>query len=207
MRLLGRDDDIALQTTKNTVTEWLREIYTSGTDASALTEGLMELGEKICIPAGIPLCSECPLQSYCTANREDRQMELPKKSPKKDRRYADYTVLILHRDGKFALRKRPNRGLLAGLWEFPNCEGHRSISEIEKWLTDFQIFPVTVEPCGTASHIFTHVTWNMIGMIVECQAPSDEFHWFNKKEILNQVAIPTAFRYFLQQLSDRYTED
>lgn len=204
MRLTGRDDDIALQGTKNTVTEWLRKVYPSGTDASDLTEGLMELGEKICIPSGIPLCAECPLRSSCIANRENRQMELPKKSPKKERRYEDYTVLILHCRGKFALRKRPNRGLLAGLWEFPNCEQHRSIPDIEKWLESVRVSPISIEECGSTSHIFTHVTWNMIGMIVECENSSEDFVWLSKNEILNQTAIPTAFRYFLQQLSKKF---
>lgn len=204
MRLTGREDDIALQTTKHTVTQSLREIYPVGTDAGDLTEGLMELGEKICIPSGIPLCAECPLQSFCIANRENRQMELPKKSPKKERRYNDYTVLILHCHGKFALKKRPNRGLLAGLWEFPNCENHLSNSEVEKWLESLHVSPISIEGCGSTSHIFTHVTWNMIGMIVECENPSENFVWLSKNEILNQTAIPTAFRYFLQQLSKKF---
>lgn len=201
MRLTGREDDIALQATKNTVTEWLREIYPIGADAGDLTEGLMELGEKVCIPAGIPMCAECPLKELCVANQEERQTELPKKSPKKERRSDDFTVLILHCNGKFALRKRPNRGLLAGLWEFPNCEKHRSIAEIEQCLAQFHVAPISIKPCGNASHIFTHVTWNMIGMIVECTHPSDDFIWFSKEEILEQAAIPTAFRYFLKQLS------
>lgn len=204
MRLCGRDDDIALPATKKTVTEWLRAMYPKGEDAGDLTEGLMELGEKICIPAGIPKCAECPLRKFCVANRKKLQTELPKKSPKKERRYADYTVLILHCDGKYALCKRPTSGLLAGLWEFPNCVEHRSEDEVREWLQNQGVIPVSIHPCGKATHIFTHVTWNMVGMTVECQNQADTFTWFSKEEILNHTAIPTAFRYFVQQLSKEY---
>ncbi len=201
MRLTGREDDVALQNTKKTVTEWLREIYPNGADAGDLTEGLMELGEKLCIPAGIPKCAECPWQKLCVANRDKTQMELPKKSPKKERRYDDYTVFILSCNEKFALNKRPNHGLLAGLWEFPNCPRQLSEADIQSWLSDHGLQPRSMRSVGQASHIFTHVTWNMTGFAVECDTPSEAFQWFSREELLNHTAIPTAFRYFLRQLS------
>lgn len=201
MRLTGRNDDIALQATKKAVTAWLREIYPQGNDAGDLTEGLMELGEKICIPSGIPKCADCPLQSFCVANHEQRQTELPQKSPKKERRVENYTVLILRHQDTFALQKRPNHGLLAGLWEFPNCQRHRSAEEIDAWLQSFHLRPISVVPCGSATHIFTHVTWNMVGFFVECENKSEDFAWFSKEELFSTIAVPTAFRYFMQKLS------
>ena len=203
MRLCGREDDIALQTTKKTVTEWLREIYPEGADAGDLTEGLMELGEKICIPAGIPKCAECPLQHLCVANREERQTELPKKSPKKDRRYEDYTVLLLWHDGKVAVRKRADGGLLAGLWEFPNLADARSAESVKAYLDNLGLSPKEPLACGKASHIFTHITWNMSGFEIECQTPSDSFVWVTPTELQTEVAIPTAFRFYLRRILEK----
>lgn len=200
MRLCGRDDDIALQTTKKQVTEWLREIYPSGADAGDLTEGLMELGEKICIPAGMPKCAECPWQSICLANRDERQNELPKKSPKKERRTEEYTVLLLINQGKVAIQKRPKKGLLADLWEFPNLLGHRSIQDVLKNIEARGLSPTKIEPCESASHIFTHITWNMIGYVVTCDVPSPDFLWISVENLQKEIAIPTAYRAYLRRL-------
>ena len=200
MRLCGRDDDIALPATKKAVTEWLREIYPMRADAGDLTEGLMELGEKICIPAGIPKCAECPLQPFCIANRDNRQCQLPQKSAKKERRTEEYTILLLFHQGKIAIRKRPSKGLLAGLWEFPNLSGHLTENELFSLLQEQKLSPSKIKECGKSSHIFTHITWNMIGYTVECNTSSDDYHWISLEELTEEIAIPTAFRFYLNFL-------
>ena len=203
MRLSGREDDIALDATKKAVTEWLREIYPEGEDAGDLTEGLMELGEKICLPAGAPNCSECPLASQCVAKHGDLWRELPKKSPKKERKIEDYTVLLLCSEHGVALRKRPAKGLLAGMWEFPMLEGHCSEHEILAKLSELGIKASSIRSCGKASHIFTHITWNMVGMRLEVSAdqlPDGFGEFYLPERLRDEIAIPTAYRYFLTQI-------
>lgn len=203
MRLCGRENDIALDATKKMVTEWLREIYPEGEDAGDLTEGLMELGEKICIPAGAPNCTECPLASICVARHGDRWRELPKKTPKKDRRSEEYTVLLLCSEDGVALRKRSERGLLAGLWEFPMLEGFKTVEEVQNQLSDLGLLVHSITPCGKASHIFTHVTWNMLGMKILCDRdhlPATLGNFYSTEHVSTDMAIPTAYRYFLKQI-------
>ena len=206
MRLSGREDDIALDATKKAVTGWLREIYPEGEDAGDLTEGLMELGEKICLPVGAPKCSECPLAAQCAARRDERWRELPKKSPKKERRTEEYTVLLLCSDRGVALRKRPSKGLLAGLWEFPMLDGHLSENEACSRLSEFGIKVSSIHPCGKASHIFTHITWNMKGMTVVCDAeklPEELGEFFAPERLRDEIAVPTAYRYFVEQILEK----
>lgn len=200
MRLTGCEDDISLGSTKKEVTAYLRQIYPVGEDAGDLTEGIMELGEKICTPAGIPKCAECPLCDRCMAHREGSWSRLPQKSPKKERRVEDYTVLILSCDGRIALRKRPKDGLLAGLWEFPNLAGRCEQNKLLRRLTDLGLTPLSVTPWGDASHIFTHITWRMVGYFVECDTPTDEFSWFTPRELREEIAVPTAFRFYLNRV-------
>ena len=203
MRLSGREDDIALDATKKAVTEWLREIYPEGEDAGDLTEGLMELGEKVCLPVGAPKCSECPLAAQCAARRDERWRELPKKSPKKERRTEEYTVLLLCSERGVALRKRPTKGLLAGLWEFPMLDGHLSEKEVCSRLSELGIKVSSIHPCGKASHIFTHITWNMIGMRLICDAeqlPEELGEFFPPERLRDEIAVPTAYRYFVEQI-------
>ena len=202
MRLTGREDDISLAATKKAVTEWLREIYPHGSAAGDLTEGLMELGERICIPAGIPRCAECPLREHCRSFPDELWRSLPKKSPKKEKRTEQYTVLLLTHQGKVALSKRPPSGLLAGLWEFPSLAGERSLEEVSEYARALGLSPSRIAPSVNASHIFTHIVWQMTGFSVECESTSEEFLWVSPEEILGEYALPTAYKayqaYFLK---------
>ena len=83
----------------------------------------MELGATVCLPNGAPLCEHCPAGDFCTARLEGRTGELPVKGKKKERRVEERTVWLLFRGDQVALRRRPDKGLLAGLWEYPNEPG------------------------------------------------------------------------------------
>ncbi len=200
MRLCGREDDIAQASTKKAVTAWLRELYPSGEDAGDMTEGLMELGERLCIPAGIPKCAECPFRNRCVAYEKNLWQILPKKSPKKEKRIENYTVLLLIHNGTIALLKRPEGGLLAGLWEFPNLPGHLSEEQILLYLSERGLQPEAIAPTEKASHIFTHITWHMIGYIVSCQVEDPTLTWVTPDALHGSYALPTAFRAYQKLL-------
>ena len=202
-RLCGFDDDIMLLSTKRRVADALRAIYPSGNGATILTESLMELGETLCIPNGRPKCADCPLAAHCTALRAGRIDELPRKSAKKARKDLSYTVLLLFCDGKIALRKRPSEGLLADMWELPNTEGHLSPEEALQYCHVLQTEPLDCTPCGEATHIFTHLNWNMIGYRVTCAYPSEALVWVSPEELSTTYALPTAFRYYRNQIIEK----
>ena len=79
-------------------------------------------------------------------------------------------LLLLVCGDRTALRKRPDKGLLAGLWEFPND------TEREP--------PEGGEPCGEAVHVFTHVEWHMTGYLVRCGAETPGCVWCTRAERL-----------------------
>ena len=86
MRVTACGDDVLSQKTKSRVADALRGIYPSGEDAGLLTEGLMELGETLCLPNGEPRCDGCPLRELCLARAEGLTAELPRRRAKKERR-------------------------------------------------------------------------------------------------------------------------
>ena len=86
-------------------------------------QALMDLGATVCLPGGAPLCGDCPLRDLCRAKALGLQAELPLREKRAVRRREALTVYLLVREGRVALRKRPGRGLLAGLWEFPHVPG------------------------------------------------------------------------------------
>ena len=199
-RLCGCDEDIMLLSTKRRVADALRAIYPSGDAATTFTESLMELGETVCIPNGRPKCELCPLAAHCTAYQTGRTDELPKKSAKKARKDLAYTVFLLFCNGKIALRRRPSEGLLADMWELPNTEGHLSEEEALQFCHVLQTEPQECAPCGEATHVFTHLNWNMIGYRVTCAYPSEALVWVSPEELAHAYALPTAFRYYRKQI-------
>ena len=201
-RLCMLPDDISSQATKRAVTELLRQYYPSGKSAALLTEAIMELGETVCLPNGIPLCGRCPLRGLCLAHKAGTELNYPVKTAKKPRRIEQKTVLLLRCGSRYAIRKRPGSGLLAGLWEFPNTDGHLGPEEALSFLSDLELIGENPEYLGTAKHIFTHVEWNMIGYRIDCAAESPYLLWKTPEELSLDYPLPTAFRYYKERISE-----
>ena len=203
-RLLADPDDVANPKTRTRFSSLLKEYYPRGKNASLLTEGLMELGEVICLPNGTPLCDQCPLQHLCFAHMEGKELEYPVKSVQKERRTEEKTVLLLQCGNRFAIRKRPGKGLLAGLWEFPKLDGKQDVSAVLQLAAEMGISAFSAEACGNAKHIFTHVEWQMSGYHLLCLSEYSGFLWLTREEIAAGYSIPTAFRVW-QRLLESFT--
>lgn len=120
------------------------------------------------------------------------------KTPKKPRRIEEHTVLILDCDGTLALQKRPAKGLLAGLWEFPNFDGHLPVEQVIAILEQMGITVTEVVRQSEKTHIFTHVEWNMRGYYLRVKAPAGSYVWMDRQTVTAQAALPTAFRIFFE---------
>ena len=80
-------------------------------------QSLMELGALVCRPRE-PLCVQCPIQNSCAAYQQGMQDSIPQ--PKKQILEDVRAVVAVLRQGKrYFIQKRDEKGLLAGLWEFP----------------------------------------------------------------------------------------
>ena len=167
-----------------------------GEAAALLTEGLMELGETVCLPNAQPHCMQCPLSNICQAHLQRNELQYPVIPPKKPRRIEEKTVLLLYCRGCYAIRKRTEKGLLCGLWEFPNADGRLSPDEVKSLLQ-----PEDIHPCGNSRHIFTHVEWIMTGYRLSMKERLPGYIWKTPKEIAAEYSLPTAFRYYQNQLN------
>ena len=194
-RFLASADDIALPGTRRAAADALREIYPTGDDAGAFTEGLMELGETVCIPGGEPRCALCPLRDSCAAHAAGTEEDYPVKTEKKPRRIEDRTVLILRDSaGRLAIRRRSEAGLLSGLWEFPNCGGCLGEEEVRAALAEAGVSGVrAVRLLPPTRHIFTHVEWRMTWYEVECGTFGGCFTAADEAELREKYAMPKAF--------------
>ncbi len=195
-RVLGDRGDVLSPTTKKRITAQLRDIYPTGKAAGDLTEGIMEIGERVCIPNGVPLCTVCPLKELCVAKKENLTAEIPVRSSKKERKKIPMTVFVLRCGDKYALRKRDGKGLLAGMWEFYHTENTLSKEKAKSFLEEqgFQI--KDLHSCGTNRHIFTHLEWQMKGYAVTVTEEKEGFLWLSREEMERDFALPTAFQPF-----------
>ena len=196
-RLRNDPSPIDLPETKKDVTEFLAGIYPP--QAEDFTQALMELGATLCGPNRKPDCESCPCKGFCLAFLEGNPQTLPVKSPKKGRRQEDLTVFILSCDGRFALEKRPEKGLLAGLWQFPNLPGDLNTEQALNALRAWGLHPRELFRESRKTHIFTHIQWNMKGIYLEVDTPTGGFQWMTPEEINTQAALPTAFRQFWER--------
>lgn len=87
-------------------------------EARYFNQGLMELGALICTPKN-PVCIVCPLQKECQAYSKNTVMERPVKGPKKELKAIEVAIAVIWKNGKIFIQKRPSKGLMGGLWEFP----------------------------------------------------------------------------------------
>ncbi len=97
----------------------------------------MELCATVCIPNGEPQCFVCPVQTYCKKLFKMVSRRNFPSNQKKPRRIENKTVLLLISESAVALQKRDSKQVLAGLWQFPNVEGHLSPhavqTQIDQW--------------------------------------------------------------------------
>ena len=161
-------------------------------------QALMDLGATVCLPNGQPLCESCPLRELCEAKRLGIQTELPVRTKKAGRRAEEMTVYLLLRGDEVALRKRPDSGLLAGLWEFPHVPGTLAEDDAGAPLAGWGLTAKNWEKTLTAKHIFTHVEWRMTGYVVRVAGDCPDFTWVNRDE-LEKLAVPSAFAKFLTE--------
>ena len=194
-RLTADSSPIDKPQTKKELTTRLAAVYPAGS-CGDFTQALMELGATVCVPNGAPKCEICPLSAICLAHRDGLETDLPIKSAKKPRRQEQMTVFILDCGSSYALRKRSETGLLAGLWEFPHVPGdldaEQALAQLEHW----GITPEELIRSTEKVHIFTHVQWNMKGWYIRCSNPNSTMTWASTTDLDTVYALPTAFRQF-----------
>ena len=203
LRILARlrmdDRDILDAKVKKAVEEELAVVMPTDRPGD-FNQALMELGAMVCIPNGMAKCEECPWKELCQARKEDRVLEFPKKAPKKPRSVEEKTILVLQDAEKVALHKRPAKGLLAGMYEFPWLEGHRSEKQVLEYLEELGMKAIRIRKLEPAKHIFSHKEWHMTGYAVRVDElaglgmdKKEPFLFIDPAETKDKYPIPSAF--------------
>ena len=172
----------------------LKEIYPDR--AGDFTQALMELGATVCGPNQKPDCDNCPCKDFCEGHKQGIAQTLPVRTEKKPRSIQKKTVFILDCEEQFALEKRPAKGLLAGLWQFPNTEGTLEPEGAIAYLTSWGLSVKDIHKYVERSHIFTHIRWDMRAYYISIHEPAGPYTWMPRQKVVEEAALPTAFRMF-----------
>ena len=197
-RLMNDATPIDQPAFKKKVRQQLEAIYPQR--AGDFTQALMELGATLCGPNWTPQCDSCPCCSFCGAFAANNTQDLPVKPPKKGKRQEDRTVFILACEGMYALTKRPDSGLLASLWQFPDTEGKLELRDALALTQQWGMAVQDVLRMTEKKHIFTHIVWSMRGYYLRVKEKNEEFVWLSAEEIDHHAALPTAYRQFWENI-------
>lgn len=164
-------------------------------------QAMMELGATVCLPNGSPRCPECPLEGFCLANAQGSTLQYPVRRAKQNRRVEKRTVFILLAEEQVLLVKRPSKGLLAGMWEFPCVDGNLDVAMAREYLKTVGIPATTLHRLPTAAHVFTHLQWQLQGYQVSLPqivpVTWSSAKWVRQEELATSYAIPSAYKAYL----------
>ena len=207
MRLLADDSDISEASVRKRVEEDLKPVMPKDRPGD-FNQALMELGATVCLPNGAPKCAECPWKTFCRAGIEESWQQYPKKAVKKPRTVEYRTILVIRDGHRAVIRRRPNKGLLAGMYEFPSLLGKASLDEVKDWLSAQGVCAVRIEKLPESKHIFTHKEWHMTGYMVlvdglEPMHKDPSLMFVETQETEEKYPIPSAFSAYTGYLSIR----
>ena len=201
-RLCADGVDIADPATKKRVETEFAKIM-PGRESGTFNQALMDLGATVCVPNGAPKCERCPLRTFCIAHLSAKETEFPQKRPKPPRRIEERTLLLLEREGRIAVRRRPTKGLLAALWELPGFDGRLTKDEAVAAVRPLGLEPLQMTPMAPYKHVFTHMEWHITGWRVKLASEGEGtgLVWLTGSELRGERPLPSAFQPYLSDFT------
>jgi len=194
---------------KEAVEQDLREIMPAARPGD-FNQALMEIGACVCVPNGAPLCGSCPLAEVCMAHGTGTELDYPQKQKKAPRKIEERTILMVLDNDRMAIRRRNEKGLLAGMYEFPSIDGFCTAEEVAGYLRGKGLCILRVRPLEDAKHIFTHREWHMKGYMVRVdelaskpgKGMPEDWLYIEPWEIREKYPIPSAFGAYKKYLQE-----
>jgi A/G-specific adenine glycosylase len=154
--------------------------------AGDFNQALMDLGSAICLPK-TPRCPLCPVMDMCRARKRGVQGQRPVRGPRKETPRRVHAAGVAVRRGRVLLARRPSRGLLGGMWEFPNgrVEGDPARALKKALKTGYGLGVRKGTPLGIVEHAYTH--FHVTVYVFACEAVSvpddDHLKWVRLEEL------------------------
>ena len=170
---------------------------------------MMDLGATVCVPR-YPKCPDCPLSRWCEGRRLGLQESIPRRPAKRPLPHRDVVVAVFaDREGKLLIDRRPDHGLLGGLWEFPG--GKREAGETlagalaREIREELGVRIRVLGKIGTVRHAYSHFRVSLHAY--RCRTTAGRIRrnptrrWAAPEELGN-LAFPRATRKLLELIGD-----
>lgn len=199
-RLYNLEDNIAHPATRKRIETLVAGLIPP--DAAAdFNQALMELGALVCVP-GTPRCGDCPVATHCAGRAAGRAQALPVKTRKAPPKPVLVVAGVVRDGGRVLLARRPDQGLLAGLWEFPSFEltpADPPEAALARGLAGrFGLEVVVGGLIATVDHTFSHRRWRLLAFGCRLTEASprprdrDGLRWVEQAELAG-FALPGVF--------------
>ncbi len=207
MRYFDDFSDINKEQTKRMYEEVIRNYYASVNlnqeEVSDLTQAFMELGAIVCVPNGDPLCESCPWRADCLARKRGHLEEIPNRKTKIARPVVLKTVLILRYENQILLTRRPDSGLLAGMYEYPCLSGKLTEEAVRSAVEKTYGRIRGIKKLPDARHIFSHLEWQMCGYEIQLETRKEaEGIIAVEEKNAKDYAIPSAYQTYTKHYRD-----
>ncbi len=191
-RLMASNEDIRKNGTKKNAEAYFHEYFPER--PGDFVQALMDLGEMVCLPNGMPLCEKCPLSSLCLAHHRKTETCFPMSTKKQNVRTEEKTILLFVYQDEVRIQKREDNGLLASLYEFCTLDGKRSFEDISIYLKERNAEYSELYELEPQCFLFTHRRWEMTGYLITLAKRIDgQFVPFDR---LKDYSIPNVFSYY-----------
>lgn len=167
-RLLMIDDDITTAKAYQKVEKEL-QLMLAYDNPSDFTQALMELGALVCLRQ--PKCQICPVKSHCFAYEHSCQLAFPNKPKAKTKNTESQIAFIYENNGMFLLSKRPQTGLLANMFEFPQFQTTSLTAAIQSFNKIYNTIIQDTVLLTEFKHLFTHKIWQIRVYKIKTEVP------------------------------------
>jgi A/G-specific adenine glycosylase len=187
----------------------LSEALLPGRRIGSFNQALMELGATVCLPKN-PLCLLCPVRDHCGAFRNGLQDEIPVKSRTRPVPHHRLMVGIIQKGPSLLMGQRPDRGLLAGLWGFPEIPAGRTIGDrpaVREAFSEWTGFDLElIGSLKPVTHLYSHRLVTYLPYLFEYQGgqPNRYYPWrWVRRSKLSSYPFSMATRRILDQIKIR----
>ncbi len=179
-RVLGIEAPRNSAALRQPVKAWADSIVQAG-EPAILVQALMEVGAMVCTPRSVA-CKQCPFEDDCVARTMPDPTLLPIPAPRASR--AQWRGVLFAGqtpDGELLLQRRPEKGLLAGLWFLPGLVGEKTENRIQQGIHEPGTLVASVLPgCSQPTQTSVKARW--------------QFSHIDLQADIYRVTIPNTFR-------------
>jgi len=180
-------------------------------EAGPLNQALMDLGSSVCTPRS-PRCPDCPVSASCLSLERGTVSLRPGRRPRRELPHHDIGAALVWRGSMLLIARRPEDGLLGGLWEFPGGKVETGESPAEaarrEVREELDVETEILRPADTVRHAYSHfrITLHLFharwvsGGPPLAAGPADSPRWVRPAALV-RYAFPAANRAIIRRLS------